>query len=1013
MMADRGSRLRSYAAVAVIVVLTAGIPAFLIALAGWPLPRRLPDWSRIPTALQQGDIPADAMLNTLAVVVWVAWAQLVWAIGWELAVNLPRTHHGDAARPAPLVAVPVGRWAARLVAVVFSFGLSAVSTASPAPALTRPAITATPAHAYETLHPVRAAESVTSRSAPACWQVAPHDNLWDIAEQSLGDGARAAEILELNPALRSPRDLRAGQLLRLPADAKVPAALQQVGEPATAPRPGYLAETVITVQAGDTLWDLSEARLQAADGQPAEPAETLDYLQQVIAANPDTIEDPNLIFVDEQFRFPAIGTPRAAPAPAPTAPSPSPSVEGPAAEPAPATIAVPAPPAPAVSTSAPTAPAAAEQTEHPKTEPPPVGAISRPAPSDASGDSSMPWLAGLAGTTVLASGLVLVHRRARQRAAAAGAANLRPTHRSRRARQVERSLIAASDLPLVRWANHELAALAERLDPRRTTSVPVAVELSQAHGIELLWDAPTPSAPAAWEVADGGWAWRVLYEPDLPVPATPEPAVLPGLVTIGQRDGNIVLVNLEAFGSVAVTGDPVVAENLVRSIIVELAAGEDLANSYVHTVDLELNVAELERAQARDGPTALGLLRTVVADHAALLERHRLDTTFQLRLGGSALGRELTVLAARTDTVDDPDALIESVQSHRGVALILLGESHNVNATIDVAASGQAVLQPLGLTFTASQLASATARQIADAIREASEPDEPSSDHVATTNAGTETAPVEASIRYVGPPRVADPDLNGDDPEIPPRPAQVIVRTLGVPSVDGHPSLGRIELNLVTYLACAGGSATESQVIDAVWNGRAIERGTLWNRISKARAALGGFIPPRDQGTNLVRLAPDVTTDAALLRAALDRARQLSGAQAIDHLRDSLELVTGVPFDAVGYDWAHEQQHYADACELIERAVLTLVELALDLDDVITAKDAVSVGLKALRVNEPLYRARMRIEAHCGNVAGVRNAYDELLSLLAELDDRTGTYNPTNATVNLLEQLLHEDRRTA
>ena len=126
-----------------------------------------------------------------------------------------------------------------------------------------------------------------------------------------------------------------------------------------------------------------------------------------------------------------------------------------------------------------------------------------------------------------------------------------------------------------------------------------------------------------------------------------------------------------------------------------------------------------------------------------------------------------------------------------------------------------------------------------------------------------------------------------------------------------------------------------------------------------------------------------------------------------------MDLVTGVPFDAVGYDWAHEQQHYADACELIERAVLTLVDLALDLDDVATAKDAVSLGLKALRVNEPLYRARMRIEAHCGNTAGVRHAYDELVSLLAELDDGAGAYTPTDATTSLLEQLLHEHRRTA
>ena len=239
------------------------------------------------------------------------------------------------------------------------------------------------------------------------------------------------------------------------------------------------------------------------------------------------------------------------------------------------------------------------------------------------------------------------------------------------------------------------------------------------------------------------------------------------------------------------------------------------------------------------------------------------------------------------------------------------------------------------------------------------------------------------------------------------------MRTLGVPSVDGHPTLGRLEVNLITFLACSGGSATESQVIDAVWNGRAIERGTLWNRISKARAALGGFIPPRDQGSNLVRIAPEVTTDLELLRDTVGRAAQLSSAQAVDYLRTAMDLVSGVPFDAVGYDWAHEQQYYADACQLIEHAALMLVDLALEHDDIATAKDAVSLGLKALRVNEPLYRARMRIEAHCGNRAGVRQAYDELVLLLAELDDVDAAYSPTHHTTGLLEELLHGGRRTA
>ena len=94
----------------------------------------------------------------------------------------------------------------------------------------------------------------------------------------------------------------------------------------------------------------------------------------------------------------------------------------------------------------------------------------------------------------------------------------------------------------------------------------------------------------------------------------------------------------------------------------------------------------------------------------------------------------------------------------------------------------------------------------------------------------------------------------------------------------------------------------------------------------------------------------------------------------------------GVPFDAVGYEWAYEQQHHARACELIETAGLRLVDLALDADDVIAARAAVISALAALKINEPLYRARMKIEAHVGNTVGVQTAYNEIVALIGDLD---------------------------
>jgi nucleoid-associated protein YgaU len=1007
-MRGRNPRLRWLAAVVALLALTIGIPAVLMLVAGWPFPRDVPDWDRIATALGQSDIPAGVVIKTLAVIVWIAWAQLVWALAWELVVNLRRTRTGHPARPTPAVPSIIAVGAARLIAVVLSIGLTVAAT--PRPALSRPQAVAT-VPAQRPVVAVAMSTRDTPTPAVASWTVTAHDTLWDIAERTLGDGSRAGEILELNPGVPSPRDLRVGQRLRLPDDAVIPAERAASPDPSSSntmapPAPMYVPDTVITVQRGENLWNLSAARLRTASAD-ASPKAILDYLHDVVGANPTTIDNPNLIYPGERLLFPAIGTPPAATAstrPIPKDEQPVPPPESPATTPAEAASGNAAVRAPGHSTAAATSPPALPASS-PSTDGSAVVAHDH--------GSAAPWPAVLAGATALASGIILTQRRLQNRAAATTARRLRPQPLGR-TRQLERALVAASDIPLVRWANHELAVLATRLKPARATSSPVAIEVSATHGLELLWDAPSPSAPAPWEAFDGGWAWRLCYDPDLPVPATPNPAVMPGLVTLGERDGNTLLLDLEAFGSIAITGDPTRTEDLARSMITELAYGDDLANSYVHLLDVDLGSFDhSERVQRHQPDEALDLLRAVSHDHDRLLERHQLSSTFQLRLGGAAVGRELTVIAARTPLDGQSADVIVAAPPHRGVALILLGQAPGTGATIHVNDDGRAAVEPLGLTVQARQLPRSLAAGVADLLHDASqgaeqtmldeEPPERRNGHRPTTPA------VDTNAEHTNEMAI---DSDADDEEKSPIPG-LLVRVLGAPCIDEHTGLGRIELNLVTFLACNGGHATESQLIDAVWNGRAIERATLWNRISRARSILGPFVPAREQGSNLVRLTPGVITDAQILRSALECAQHVSAGQALDRLGTAMNLIRGVPFDAVGYDWAHEQQHYADACELVEQATLTIVDLAIDLDDVTAARRAISQGLKALRVNEPLYRARMRIEAHCGNHAGVRAAYDELVALLEELSDGDDSYAPSSTTTTLLNELLHSGRRTA
>ncbi|HEX8135135.1 MAG TPA: hypothetical protein VF880_17115, partial [Actinomycetes bacterium] len=64
--------LPGVAAVLLLLALLAGVPFALVALVGWPLPRRLPAFS---VETLRAPVDATTLVNVLALVVWVAWAQ--------------------------------------------------------------------------------------------------------------------------------------------------------------------------------------------------------------------------------------------------------------------------------------------------------------------------------------------------------------------------------------------------------------------------------------------------------------------------------------------------------------------------------------------------------------------------------------------------------------------------------------------------------------------------------------------------------------------------------------------------------------------------------------------------------------------------------------------------------------------------------------------------------------------------------------------------------------------------
>jgi nucleoid-associated protein YgaU len=1174
-------RLRSVLALAVVLALVVGVPTLLAFVAGWPLPRRFPDWDRVSTALRQGDIPGDVVVKALAVLVWIAWAQVAWAVVWELVVNVPRVNHGQRPQPAPLVPAAMGNGVGRLVALVLSIGITLAST--PTPLLARPAagVAALPRQSSMAALTVDAPPrgNVAAAEQTRSWQVLDGDSLWDIADTALGDGSRSSEIIDLNWQLRSPRDVRPGQLLRLPADATVPpdrtprpaAAVDfpsdshhifpgaqgefpetvaetvqpvraAVGAAAAAPSSvparaaaivdaGDVASTpgstqpsappdatpplsaidnrdVVAVQSGNSAWSIADAHLgdgmrwrelwelnhgvvqadgrawndpqelrvgwllklpsatgetpQAAPppvaseatadpvttigartytvergdsltriareqlGDPTRYREIFDLNRGVDQPDGRHLTDPNLIVTGWQLQLP---NPSPSPMPTPTPPATPPPAPPSTTPDAPPTTLPPPPTTPPVmpppATAPPPGPAPTTATTAAPSVSPPTVVARPPEPFDPTtnghagadgrdhdGDiwsSTAPLLIGVSGAVVLATGILGRLRWLRRRQATRSRPN-RPDPDSS-VDAVDRAVVAAADVPLVRWAGQSLAALCTLIDARRVDGVPLAVELSEEAGIELLWDRPQPDVPVRWIPADGGWAWNLDYDPETSVPVDDLPAALPGLVTVGVRDGRQLLVNLEAFGTLFVNGDPGRVDDFLRAVTVEFASGDELSDAYVHTVNVDVEVGLTRLHQCPDDLMA-DRIGSIAASVTAALAAAATATSFAYRSGTDAGHLEINVFVA---TGLDPAAvstLAAAAPANRGVVVIVgsCDPPGTGGARLVIGPDGLATLEPLGVTFVAAGLPATTsvrlqcllddAAVIDDGVAEQLSFDGPSVAEVTLDTVGAESTGAVSSN--------GDPDATHGSP----LDAQLIVRVLGIPRVPDRPNLRRRETILTAFLACRGGPVNASAVQDALWNGQAVQGKTLWNLVGATRTALGQLpdgtwvLPPSDRNRRMQALADGVTTDLAILRFLCDLARHVSSSEAIGLLQQGLALVDGPPFDADGYDWAHHgTQYVAEASALIEQAVDHLVNLTLDVDDVPAARDAIRLGLRGLPGHEVLYRLRMRVEHHAGNLSGIAAAFDELVQYLAEFETV-----PSPATVELHRDLVRPIR---
>ncbi|MCV2394551.1 hypothetical protein OEB99_09555 [Actinotalea sp. M2MS4P-6] len=245
-----GRRLAPLGAALLLVLLVVGVPALLISLGGVPgLPTGLPTRAQLT-----GTIGVPQLMSALLWVVWLAWLQFTISVLVELRSALS----GVGLPPR----VPLAGASQRLARTLVASALLLVTVAGQATALepgqgaqagAPVAVVQTVASTDEGREPSAVAdEAAAQETRTTYWlgdlQLDPeegealagrkvyvvqppegryHDNLWDIAERTVGDGRRYQEIFDLNRGRAQPdgqelslaRLIYPGWLIAVPEDA--------------------------------------------------------------------------------------------------------------------------------------------------------------------------------------------------------------------------------------------------------------------------------------------------------------------------------------------------------------------------------------------------------------------------------------------------------------------------------------------------------------------------------------------------------------------------------------------------------------------------------------------------------------------------------------------------------------------------------------------------------------------------------------------------------------------------
>lgn len=749
-MASKRS-LRAKAAISwlLLAIVVVGVPTLLVWVIGNPFPTTMPSWTTISRDIGQQNIPESLVVNTIALLIWGVWAQMTWAFVWELVVAGPRVAKGIRTRSAPLVAGPLASLATRIVSAGLAAGVVTSSQSSlPQRIIVAPDVAvSTPSEVVSS--EVNSDERVSDEQT---WLVQPGDSLWSISGE---DQSVAAQIVALNSSISSPLDVVAGISLRVPTSVPVPddrlVALEaavdsdsmtsvqgehsqrlvnrehdvrrstpslddsaKTDESETGAE-NYQASTEATVVPGDTIWGLAEDRLVVTE-ESVTDRDVLNYVDEVVAENPEVQDNPDLIHPGQVIVLPSVGEkPVVSESQYPGDKSPEPDLNEDIAEQESNVVALP-----------------------------PIRSSTEVTPSPGIYDwatrTRVDLGLGVGGVLLGASALSLLRRRRQYRIAHRRRGTI-PVDPDPRLDDIERLLQKEDQMEQVEWINAAISSLSARpVWENEHTPLPILAQFDSEYLKVTLAEPDEIGAPVPWESDDEGVCWRLSRSTPLEaIPTTPVDYATPTFVTIA--DGT--LLNLEGVGVLRVEGGSEAAQmGVVRSIVHELATSGasrwvDIRSTFtVPGTDAYPLVMNQSSQQLNDELN--GWLR----EFDQFLDSSGRSSTYAYRLTSPEEPVAPVVLVI--DEADEPElrSVVEFAESRRlpiGIIQLVSAISGSVpqveqsvpslnpikdsSVVLRIGNTGKATLEPFGLELDLQMLSESTANDLGLLLQNAASPE--------------------------------------------------------------------------------------------------------------------------------------------------------------------------------------------------------------------------------------------------------------------------------------------------